>query len=167
MTERLLRALRRRTNHRDLVIVQETTLLDELRTTPEALRDALRNLAADGLVEVLSPLPFLVTKWSGKGWKAADSAGSAYSFQSSLSRSKHLKESYRHPAVDEQLLEEVLDTLGETDPTTFRGALRRYPPGVIRTALARIRGMKNIQKNPTAVFRFLLPRIASEPAFKK
>lgn len=78
-----------------------------------------------------------------------------------------MKESYRpSDAEGETLLQEILDTLGETDPTTFRGAIRSYAPGVIRTALARIRKMKNIQKNPTAVFRFLLPRIANEPAFK-
>jgi hypothetical protein len=168
MTERVLQALRRRTNHRNLVIVRETALLDELRVTPEVLRAAIERLEGDGLLEVLSPLPFLVVKWPGKGPKSADSAANAYSFQSSLSQSKHLKESYR-PSEDEHeaLLQEILDTLGETDPTTFRGAIRSYPPGVVRTALARIRKMKHIQKNPTAVFRFLLPRIAQEPAFKK
>ena len=115
-----------------------------------------------------APLPFLVIKWSGQSPKSPNSEANAYSFKSSLSQSKQLKESYRPSETDpEALLQEILDTLGETDPTTFRGAIRSYPPGVIRTALARIRRMKNIQKNPTAVFRFLLPRIANEPAFKK
>ena len=61
------------------------------------------------------------------------------------------------------LLREILETLGESDPATFRGAIRRYPPGVIRTALDRTRRMKTVRKNRTAVFRFLLPRIAKEP----
>lgn len=164
MTEHVLQALRRRTNHRDLVITRESDLLDELHITSEVLRAAISRLAEDRLLEILSPLPFLVVKWSGRQPKSPD----AYSFESSLSRSKRLKESYRPSDPESQaLLQEILDTLGETDPTTFRGAIRSYPPGVIRTALARIRRMKNIQKNPTAVFRFLLPRIANEPAFKK
>lgn len=168
MTELILQALRRRTNHRDLVIVRGSALLEELRVTSEVLRAAIERLEDDGLLEVLSPLPFLVVKWSGKGPKSPDSRENAYSFESSLSQSKRLKESYRPTKAEpDALLHEILDTLGETDPTTFRGAIRSYPPGVIRTALARIRKMKNIQKNPTAVFRFLLPRIANEPAFKK
>lgn len=168
MTERVLQALGRRTDHRDLVIVREAVLLEELRITSDVLRAAIAKLGKDRLLEVLSPLPFLVVKWSVKRPKSPDSHENAYSFESSLSQSERLKESYRPTRAEpEALLQEILDTLGETDPTTFRGAIRSYPPGVIRTTLARIRKMKNIQKNPTAVFRFLLPRIASEPAFKK
>jgi len=168
MTEQVLQALRRRTNHRDLVIVQEAALLDELSATSAVLQAAIAKLEEDRVLEVLSPLPFLVAKWSGEGRRSTVSAKNAYSFESSLSQSKQMKESYRPSEAERKaLLQEILDTLGETDPTTFRGAIRSYSPGVIRTALARIRKMKNIQKNPTAVFRFLLPRIANEPAFKK
>ncbi len=168
MTEQVLQVLRRRTDHHGLVIVREPALLDELRISSDELQFSLRDLEAHRLIEVLSPLPFLVVKWSGEKQKTPNSAGDAYSFQSSLSQSQQLKESYG-PTEDERdaLLQEILDTLGETDPTTFRGAIRSYPAGVIRTALARVRRMKNIQKTPTAVFRFLLPRIAKEPAFKK
>jgi hypothetical protein len=168
MTEQVLQALRQQTNHRNLVIVRESALVDDLHITPDVLRAAIARLEEDGLLEVLSPLPFLVVKWSGKGRQVSDSSGRAYSFNSSLSQTQQMKESYRpSDAESESLLQEILQTLGESDPTTFRGALRNYPPGVIRTALARIRKMRNIQKNPTAVFRFLLPRIANEPAFKK
>lgn len=163
MTEQICQALRRHTNHRDLVIVREPALLDDLRIGVDQLRAGLRELEERRLIEILSPLPFLVVKWSGKGTRTARSSGNAHSFKSSLSQSKQLKESYGPTDVeDEALLREILDTLGETDPTTFRGAIRSYSPGVIRTALARIRRMKNIQKNPTAVFRFLLPRIARD-----
>lgn len=167
MSEAVLHALLRLTNHRDLVIAREDALLHELGISSDELRSAIHELEKKHPLEILSPLPFLVLKWSGKSSKAPDSGEGAYSFQSSLSQSQQLKESYRQPAAEETLLREILDTLGETDPTTFRGAIRSYPPGVIRTALARVRKMKNIQKNPTAVFRFLLPRIANEPAFKK
>jgi hypothetical protein len=170
MTEPVLRALLQRANHRGLVIALESVLTGELRIAQNAFRTALRELEALKAIQVLSPPPFLalkLLKWSGHHTKPAETRPSACSFQSSLSQSKQLKESYRQPTVDEALLREVLDTLGETDPTTFRGALRAYSPGIIRTALARIRGMKHIQKNPTAVFRFLLPRIANEPTFKK
>ena len=168
MTEQILQELQRRTNHRDFVIVRGSVLLDELRVTPEVLEAAIRKLEADRLIEILSPLPFLVVKWPGKRSKSLNPEDNAYSFQSSLSQSKHLKESYRSTKVErDALLQEILDTLGESDPTTFRGAVHSYPPGVIRTALARIRRMKNVKKNPTAVFRFLLPRIAQEPGSRK
>src|SRR5260221_2706353 len=66
MTEQVVQALRRHTNHRDLMIVREAVLLDELGISSEALRAALKNLEEERLVEVLSPLPFLVLKRSGK-----------------------------------------------------------------------------------------------------
>lgn len=75
-----------------------------------------------------------------------------------------MKESYRPPGYEaEALLSEILATLGESDPTTFRGALRAYSPIIIRTTLARIRKMKHVRKSRTALFRFLLPRIGREP----
>src|SRR5437867_4321019 len=139
MTERVFQALRRRTDHRDLIIVREPALIEELEISAEQLRESLHHLEAQGLIEVLSPLPFLVVKWSGESPKKPNTGGSAYSFQSSLSQSKQLKESYRPSESDQEiLLQEILETLGESDPTTFRGAIRNYPPGVIRTALTRI-----------------------------
>ncbi len=168
----LLKALRSRANVRGLVMVREKVLLEALGIAGDALRKNLRKLEDEREVTVLSPLPHLVLrlrKWPARQAAAArmapipgPSAARAYSSQSSLSESPKLKESYRRPGADEALLREILDTLGETDPEPFRGAIRSYSPWVIQTALGRIRRMKFIRKSPTALFRYLLPRIANE-----
>ena len=163
MTERLLQALRRHSNYRGLVIVREAAILGELQITSGALRIAVRKLEAEGVLEILSPLPFLVTKWSGMRSKSANSGANAYSYSKPLLSNKAIKaDSYRPAelATNDGLLHEILETLGETDPDSFRMAVERYSPQVIRTALDRVRRAKSIRKNRTALFRHLLPRIA-------
>jgi hypothetical protein len=61
----------------------------------------------------------------------------------------------------EGLLAEILATLDETDPESFRPVLKRYSPWQIQTALKRVRETppKKLRKSRTALFRFLLPRI--------
>jgi hypothetical protein len=175
MTEsQLLSALAARANSRGVVLASEQILLRDLGIGSTALRQLLDKADASGAIEVVSPLPFLVAKlrgsWSGRKRETPRMAGKTaapedrtYSFQSSLSRSKQLmKESYRQPANEEALLREILETLGETDPATFRGALRSYAPDAIRLALERVRRSPAIRKNRTALFRYLLPRIAKE-----
>jgi hypothetical protein len=113
---------------------------------------------------MLSRLPFLafrLTAWPNHRENKAKKGAGPYSYESSLSQSRLMKESYREG--DETLLHEILTTLGESDPTTFRGALDAYSPEAIRLALERVRKQKRITKNRTALFRFLLPRIAKEP----
>ena len=172
MTERLLASLKAHANSRGLVLVTDDDLAREVPASPGTLSDEIEKLVRAGLIEVLSPQPFLVIKL--KTWPArrSDSAKTApktgvrsdraYSFQSSLSQSIDERNSYRQPDRSDPLLHEILEALGESDPTTFRGAIENYPPHVIRTALTRIRRMKTIHKNRTAVFRFLLPRIGKE-----
>lgn len=173
MTDVLLALLRSRANRRGLVLATEVVLLEGLRTESAALRAALAKLESTGAILVLAPLPFLVVKlkkWSGKKSDHAESAAKtavplsrAYSFQSSLSQSTQSNESYRHQSdAEEALLREILETLGETDPVTFRGALRKYSPQAIRTALERVRRTPSIRRNRTALFRYLLPRLAKE-----
>ena len=168
MTEEILSALRSRANDRGQIVANEHVLCAELRLSRDELADGLRRLSQAGLIEILAPLPFLVAKvrgtWPGRSVKPEESLPvvSSYSFQSSLSESQHLKESYSGPDDAEALMREILETLGETDPTTFRGAIQNYPVEVIREALARVRRMKTIRKSRTAAFRFLLPRIAKE-----
>src|SRR6185295_4040343 len=172
MTEQLLAALKRHANSRGLVLVTDEDLAREVPASPGALGDELEKLVRAGLIEVLSPQPFIVIKlrmWPGRKLGPTKTAATtvapvdrAYSFQSSLSQSIDEGNSYRQPVESNPLLKEILEMLGESDPTTFRGAIDNYPPHVIRTALARVRRLKTIHKNRTAAFRFLLPRIAKE-----
>lgn len=172
MTDRLFAALEAGANSRGISLANEDTLIRDLQSSPESLQQALSELEARSAIDILAPPPFLVVrlkKWSGKSLRHANPAvesaarrDHAYSFQSSLSQSQQLNESYRQPTGDENLLREILETLGESDPTTFRGALHSYSPVVIRAALARVRRTRMIRKNRTAVFRYLLPRIAKE-----
>ncbi len=179
MTDELLATLKRHANSRSLVLVSETVLLSELRIDGAALRSQLAKAEVAGFLEVLSPLPFLVARllgsWSGERPDAAKepresgvTGDHAYSFQSSLSQSKPwMKESYRQQVSEEELLQEILKTLGETDPSTFRGAIRSYPAGVIQLTLERVRKMRTVRKNRTALFRYLLPRVFKESSSNK
>src|SRR5262249_6217046 len=150
-----------------LVLVSEQVLSQEVATSPETLGAELGKLERAGLVEILSPRPFIVIRlkmWPGRrsgskktAPKPGPVADRVYSFQSSLSQSMDERNSYRQTDESDSLLGEILETLGESDPTTFRGAIENYSPQVIRTALARVRRMRTIHKNRTAAFRYLLP----------
>src|SRR5882672_8666560 len=163
--ERLLICLRGRANARGVVPVRANALASEVEASQDDVRAALENLARAGLVEILAPFPFLVVKlrkWSGEAVKTADSAPSAYSYPKQLFHSQHLKASYR-PKGEEpasELLHEILETLGETDATSFEKAVELYSPHVIRAALDRVRRARDIRKSRTALFRHLLPRLA-------
>jgi hypothetical protein len=156
--QRLLACLADRANTRGTVLVRIDVLSECARTTQEEVGGALAKLERAGLLTVQSPAPFLVLKlrsWSGRSGNTADSQTPAYSY-SKLS-SNRLNESYRQ---DDGLLREILDTLGETDPTTFEGAVRNFSPDVIRKALDRVRRTRSVRKNRTALFRYLLTKLA-------
>jgi DNA-binding GntR family transcriptional regulator len=166
--ERLLIRLRERANMRGIVPVRGDALAQEVEASQEVVGAALNKLARAGLVDILAPFPFLVVKlrkWSGEGKKLGDSASSAYSSSKQLFHSQHVKAGYRpdgervEPAGD--LLREILETLGETDAASFEKAVELYSPHVIRTALDRVRRARSIRKSRTALFRHLLPRLAS------
>jgi hypothetical protein len=70
-----------------------------------------------------------------------------------------MNESYR-PTDDDALMREILETLGETDPSTFEGAVKNFAPGVIRKALDRVRRTRSLRKNRTALFRYLLTKLS-------
>jgi len=174
MTERLLECLQLHANARGVVIVREEVVLRELSARPEVVTPALEKLERAGFVEILTPFPFLVAKlrkWSGGGWVAARipaktkaPSDHAYSHSKQLLQSQQLKDSYRsgseRGSVDEDLLHEILETLGETDAASFEKAVELYSPHVIRTALDRVRRARGIRKSRTALFRHLLPRLA-------
>lgn len=171
MTERLLACLESHANNRGVVIAGEEALLRELAAGREVVASELGKLERAGFVEVLSPFPFLVLKlkkWSGERANAGESGVSAYSHSKQLLQQQQLKDSYRQgregeiASVDQGLLREILETLGETDAASFEKAVELYSPHVIHTALNRVRRARGIRKSRTALFRHLLPRLARE-----
>ena len=167
MTERLLAFLGSHANDRGVVLVTEAALLRELGGNPTVVNEDLKRLDRAGLVEIAAPLPFLVLrlkKWPANGATLVKSAPSSYSYPRQLLHKRPTRESYRptiQPQVSEDdLLHEILDTLGETDGQSFQKAVELYSPQVIRIALDRVRRARDIRKSRTALFRHLLPRIA-------
>lgn len=158
--QRLLARLREHANSRGIVPVRGDVLAEEVGARHEEVGAALDKLERAGLLRILAPFPFLVLKlgsWSGMSQKPGAARPAAYSY-SQLS-SRRLNESYR-PSKDDALMREILDTLGETDPTTFAGAIKNFPPDVIRKALDRVRRTRSLRKNRTALFRYLLTKLS-------
>ena len=158
--QQLLARLRERANLRGIVPVRGDILAGELSTPQEAVGAALDKLERAGLLKILAPFPFLVLKlssWPGMGAKPSVSQPAAYSY-SKLSNNR-LNESYR-PTDDDSLMREILETLGESDPTSFEGAIKNFSPDVIRKALDRVRRTRSLRKNPTALFRYLLTKLS-------
>lgn len=157
--ERLLAILKMHATTRGIVPIREEVLLREVRATREDIGIALDKLEHAGLVKIFAPFPFLVLKlqtWPGRDSEPRDSRPPAYSY-SRLS-SNRLNESYRRGG--DALLREILDTLGETDPTSFEGAIKNFPADVIRKALDRVRRTRSLRKNRTALFRYLLTKLS-------
>jgi hypothetical protein len=160
--ERLLICLRERASHRGIVPVRGDVLAKEVGSPPEEVGAALDKLERAGLLTILAPFPFLVLRlssWSGIRAKHRDSRPGAYSYGKLSSNPENESMSYR-PASDNSLLREILDTLGETDPTSFEGAIKNFAPDVIRKALDRVRRTKSLRKNRTALFRYLLTKLS-------
>lgn len=158
--ERLVARLRERANAHGIVSVRGSIIAEEIGAPEEEVGSALDKLEQAGLLTILSPFPFLVLRlrsWSSATQEPADSRVPGYSY-SKLS-SNHVNESYRQPG-DAALLREILDTLGETDSTTFEGAVRNFSPEVIRKALDRVRRTRSLRKNRTALFRYLLTKLS-------
>jgi hypothetical protein len=172
--ELLIAVLRAHANVRGLAMVREEVLLHELRTTPEVLAVTLRKLEQAGLIEILTPKRFFVIrirKWPGKeaeppriAMKTGAPASHAYSYKRLLNN--RLNNSYRQAAPaampEKDLLQEILETLGETNAASFEKAVELYSPKIIRTALDRVRRAQGIRTSRTALFRHLLPRLARE-----
>ena len=138
------------TNSRGLIIRKRDQLAQDLRVSEELIDAWLRRLADTKLVEVQAPAPFLVIKlgmWSDSTPESPESEASAYSYTEKLLHTK-LKDSYRHGAetkdhsANEELLREILDTLGESDGSSFEKAVELYSPNVIRAALPALQVIK-------------------------
>ena len=156
---RLLAHLRQRASPHGIVVLRAERLTSEIGVSEDALTAALKTLEEERKLKVVAPFPFLVVKlhsWSGKAPKAGESERSAYSY--SYPMVTHNSHSYS--ASERELLEEILETLGETEPRAFYGAIRNYPADVIRKALDRVRRTRVLRKNRTALFRYLLSRLS-------
>lgn len=169
MTDRLLEILKANANRGGLAMATEARLVDALRCAPAELAVAIEGLVARKAIEVLSPLPYLVAKtrtsWAGSGEGSANPSGESarpYSYaNSSIEKTAmQVEQDSYSTGGDVEVLAEILATLGEPDPEPFRGLLAHYPGWVIHRALDRVRSARSIQKSRTALFRYLLPRIA-------
>ena len=132
----------------------------------------LKRLVDVGLVTVLSPSPFLVTRlamWSGnKAGAAANQAvgskpGGAGEEDVPVSSSSAAAASNNNGedggrGEGEELLREVLAALDEADPDEFRDLIARFPSETVRGALRRVQATPpgQIRKSKTAMFRYLL-----------
>ena len=160
--QQLLARLRERANSHGIVPVRGDVLAEEIGAPTEEVGATLDRLERAGLLRILAPFPFLVLKlgsWPGSSTKRPVSQPASYSYSKLSNNRLNESKSYR-PAADDALLREILDTLGETDPTTFEGAVRNFPPGVIRKALDRVRRTRSLRKNRTALFRYLLTKLS-------
>ena len=173
--DQLLEVLRKRANRRGLVIVREPVLIDVLRASREEMQSALISLERSNQLRVLSPLPYLVVALPLRMWPSAPfeplktglnprprhSRGYSYSFHKhSRMQSKAIALEDGRLGEGDALLAEILATLGESDPTPFRGVLEHFAPAKVRAALARVRATPpgKLRKSRTALFRYLLAK---------
>lgn len=175
MTTQLLDKLQERASHRGLVLVRGEVLQAEVRASEGELRQALATLERGHQLRILWPLPYLVVALPRRMWpsakplaaEAGPDSGSALARGYSYSFNKHSNNQSKAIAIEDggpgeggELLQEILATLGETDPTPFRGVLEHFTPAKVRAALARVRAtpVEKLRKSRTALFRYLLAR---------
>jgi hypothetical protein len=169
----LLEKLRTRGNRRGLVFVRQDVLSHDVRASVEQLRAALDALNREEQLRILSPLPYLVVALPRRMWpseasrssetgpipRLGASRGYSYSFHKH-NQSKAIAIEDGGAGEGDSLLEEILATLGESDPRPFRGVFQHFPAAKIRAALVRVRATppEKLRKSRTALFRFLLAR---------
>jgi hypothetical protein len=165
MTEQLLQVLEEKANSERLAMARESDLIARLRATRESLQNSLQDLKAAGRIRSLSPLPFLTLKfvsWPNQGPKSAILQPSSYSYTFKHSTDKSIAIGAEDGGAGEgaTLLREILETLGESDPTTFRGVLEHYSASTIRSVLDRVKAtpQEKLRKSRTALFRYLLAK---------
>jgi hypothetical protein len=168
----LITALRKQVNHHGLVIVREECMLDRLRADHDEVAAGLDTLARAQVIDVLSPLPFLVMKfrkWSGQksshSVSAPDSAIPGASLNdvpvSSNAAAALIKQADGGAGEGEVLLDEVLVVLGASaSRTEFRRILAGRDPGLIRRCLRRVQDTHAIRVSKAALFRSLLAKLS-------
>lgn len=149
-------------NHRGLVCRRLEKLAEEVSASEEQVQSWLGALHGTKLICPETPAPFLVIRiasWPGEGANTASPYGYRFTQSSESKSNSDSGNSHRQP-VDPDLMREVLDTLGESDPASFQGALEHYAPATIRKALDKVRAAGNIRTSRTALFRYLLPKLS-------
>src|SRR5262249_26134762 len=139
------------------------------------LRQGLQDLERSRLITVLSPGKYLVIRvapWPGHDSRSTQNAhemassgsrGYSYSFHKhTIDESKAIAAGAEGADAGETLLREILETVGESDPATFRGVLTHYTPADIRMVLDRVRRTppEKVRKSKTALFRYLLTKLS-------
>ncbi len=172
--ERLLAALQSHANHRGVALVAEAVLLRESGLSRDVITSTLEKLERAGLVEVVSPLPFLVARLRGS-WSASRFSRERNKQQSSSSSaSVHIEVpvSSRAAAATQQsedggagegepLLEQVLAALGpEADRDEFRTILAGHHAALIHRCLRRVEATKTVRVSRAALFRSLLQKLS-------
>jgi len=171
----LLGALRNRANYHGLVNVREERLLGALKMTREEVVASLDALVQARLIDVISPLPFLVVKmlkWSGRGAtrsiEAPDSAVSRSDAHNSVPVSSNAaaaaalsKQADGGAGEGEVLLDDVLAVLGPSaSRREFRRILAGRDAGLIRRCLRRVQDTQAIRVSKAALFRSLLTKLS-------
>jgi len=150
-------------NDRGVALCRLDRLAADLQCSEEEVQGWLGVLHGAGLIEPTTPPPFLVIRlrfWSGEAANAAESAAAYSNSFQAIQRRESKSNSNSSKRVDEReaLLQEILETVGESDPTQFRAVLDLYAPDVIRAVIGRVRMAGEIRKSKTALFRFLLSK---------
>lgn len=184
MREKVLRLLQQRANRRGQVLARGPWLEEELGCSSPVLEAALTDLASSGVLEILSPLPWLIVKVRRAGGRVApeppswsdSSPSDARKGQqiSSNSRSMDIEVPVSSAAAaamqprevggageGEALLDEVLALLGpDADRDEFRTVLAGHSRALIRRCLKRVQATRNIRVSRAALFRSLLTKLS-------
>lgn len=151
------------------------SLANDLGVQPGQAEVWLARLVHVGLVSVLTPPPYLVTKL--RFWSASDDETSRSSGQNGDSHREVPVSSKQAAAAalkktedggagegGGEFVAEVLQVLGETDAGEFRELIEQLPRPVVLKALLRVKSTPSdqIRKSRAALFRYLLNKFSRE-----
>jgi hypothetical protein len=173
MTARLLSQLQANANHRDVVLLRESVLLEALQTQRDALSAGLAELETAAEIRILSPLPFLVLKlkkWSGRKPDVGANRPRLQQPQlgvhgevpvSSSAAAAAMRQEDGGAGEGEALLEEVLEALGPSaDREEFAQVLNGRSRELVRRCLRRVQATKSVRVSKAALFSSLLQRLS-------
>lgn len=165
--------LNQHTNRRGLALVSQPRLLRETGLDLYGLQAGLASLEESHVIEILSPLPFLVARvrmWSSKTSNHEQlkprSSGSGLSVHIEVPVSSSFAAAAFHKEVGgvgegDSLLGEALAVLGsEAVPGEIRTILAQYSPTLVRRCLRRVEATAHIRVSKTALFRSLLIKLS-------